>query len=118
MSRCFLDFRFAGSAGALALACAALAPVLAAVAVPAPAFAQARAYAPDLSCAAVANLVATHGAVVLGTGPNTYDRYVRDLSFCAGGGEALKPEWVRSRDRPQCFVGYTCYMPSRESSPR
>ncbi len=104
----------AQSARARLAAVATLACLLA----PATAAAQARAYAPDLSCASVAKLVATHGAVVLGTGPNTYDRYVRDLSFCAGGGEQLKPEWVPSRDRPQCFVGYTCFMPSYESSNR
>jgi len=72
---------------------------------------------PSMSCSAAAALVAQRGAIVLTTGPNTYDRYVRDLSFCAGS-EELKPEWVRTRDKAQCFIGYTCFVPSRDNFSR
>ncbi|MFG1477931.1 hypothetical protein V5F53_04605 [Xanthobacter sp. V4C-4] len=66
----------------------------------------------DLSCAQAAALIQGKGAVVLATSPTLYDRYVRDLSFCMYD-QQLKPEWVPTRDNPQCFVGYTCFEPSR-----
>ncbi len=66
-----------------------------------------------MSCAATAGLVQSRGAALLDTSPTTFDRYVRDVTFCMPG-EALRPEWVRTRDNPQCFVGYTCYEPERD----
>ncbi|MDQ0505511.1 hypothetical protein [Xanthobacter agilis] len=66
----------------------------------------------DLSCAQAARLIAEKGAVVMATSPTLYDRYVRDLSFCDYDMQ-LKPEWVPTRDNPQCFIGYICYEPSR-----
>ncbi|MFG1423702.1 hypothetical protein [Roseixanthobacter liquoris] len=65
-----------------------------------------------MSCAATAGLVQNRGAALLDTSPTTFDRYVRDITFCMPG-EALRPEWVRTRDNPQCFVGYTCFEPER-----
>jgi hypothetical protein len=47
------------------------------------------------------------GAIVLGTGGHTFDRFVRDRSFCQFD-EFLDPAWVPSRDLPACFVGYRC----------
>ncbi|MGE4373660.1 MAG: hypothetical protein AB7E29_12330 [Xanthobacter sp.] len=64
----------------------------------------------DMTCEQAANLVARKGGVVLRTGENTFDRYVSDLNFCAMG-DALRPEWVPTRDQKQCFIGYTCYTP-------
>ena len=58
-------------------------------------------------CAASQRDVQTHGAIVLGTGGYTYDRFVRDRSFCQFDA-ALDPAWVPSRDREACFVGYRC----------
>ncbi len=66
----------------------------------------------DMTCAQVARLVEQKGAVVIATSPTLYDRYVRDLSFCEYDMQ-LKPEWVPTRDKAQCFIGYTCYEPSR-----
>lgn len=63
-----------------------------------------------LTCAAAAKLVQDRGAVVLATSPTLYDRYVRDLNFCLHD-QQLRPEWVPTRDVPQCFVGYVCYEP-------
>ena len=37
---------------------------------------------PGLPCGQVQQLVQRTGAIVLSTGTYTYDRYVRDLSFC------------------------------------
>lgn len=65
-----------------------------------------------MTCAEAATLVTKRGAVVLATGPRTYDRYVRDRSFCWPD-QDLKPEWVQTRDKAQCFVGYICFEPAR-----
>lgn len=74
------------------------------------AVAQPRPYAPGMTCRAVAGIVASRGAVVISTSPTTYDRYVRDRSFCQIT-EITDPAWVWTRDNPQCFVGYTCREP-------
>ena len=72
----------------------------------APALAQ-RAQAPAMSCRAATTLVARTGAVVLGTGPDLYDRYVVNESFCPIGYYA-RPAFLPTRDNPQCYVGYYC----------
>jgi hypothetical protein len=51
-------------------------------------------------------IVASQGAAVLCT-PATYDRYVRDGSFCALQ-EAVRPAWVRTADVAQYPVGGVC----------
>lgn len=73
----------------------------------APALAQSRPSTPDRSCAANRQSVAANGAIVLGTGGFTFDRFVRDRSFCQHG-DFLEPAFVPSRDTPQCFIGYRC----------
>jgi hypothetical protein len=70
-------------------------------------FAQSRPDSAQLPCATVAGIVQREGAVIVGTGPYTYDRYVRDESVCYAN-QILKPAWVLSRDQAQCFIGYTC----------
>ena len=69
--------------------------------------AQGRPQSPTLSCAANRQSVLANGAIVLGTGGYTYDRLVRDRSFCQFD-ETVFPAWVPARDTPQCFVGYRC----------
>lgn len=61
----------------------------------------------NMTCAQAANLVASHGAIVLRTGAYTYDRYVAHQGFCALG-ETTKPAWVPTADSAQCFIGYYC----------
>jgi hypothetical protein len=61
----------------------------------------------NLTCAQARGLVAAQGAVVLHTGPTTYDRYVRDGSFCAVQ-EMVRPAWIRTGDVAQCPVGGVC----------
>ena len=61
----------------------------------------------NMTCAAARGIVASQGAVVLRTGPMTYDRYVRDASFCALQ-ETVRPAWVRMADAAQCPVGGVC----------
>jgi hypothetical protein len=69
--------------------------------------AQPRPMTPSLICAQAQQLVLRNGAIVLGTGTYTYDRYVRDQSFCQRD-EVLEGAWVPTRDTPQCPVGYRC----------
>jgi hypothetical protein len=68
--------------------------------------AAARPNASKMSCAAINAGIASAGALVLDTGPITYERYVRDLSACQRG-QITVPEFVRSADNPQCLL-YRC----------
>lgn len=69
--------------------------------------AQSRPSTVNRPCSVSQQNVIARGAVVLGTGGYTYDRFVRDRSFCEFD-EYLEPAWVPSRDTPSCFVGYRC----------
>jgi hypothetical protein len=77
-----------------------------------PALTQSRPFTPRLPCQAVASIVRSNVAVVLSTGPNTYDRYVRDRTACYPS-QVLKPAWVVTADTSQCFIGYTCIESER-----
>lgn len=70
-------------------------------------WAQSRPSTVNRPCHVSQQLVQSRGAIVLGTGGYTYDRFVRDRSFCEFD-EFNEPAWVPSRDRPACFVGYRC----------
>jgi hypothetical protein len=80
---------------------------LAAYLVPGLAHNQARPTTTGLPCASVAGLVASRGAVVLSTGPNTYDRYVASGAACQRG-EGTEAAFERTSDAVQCFIGYRC----------
>ena len=71
------------------------------------ALAQSRPSTVAMSCRQAAGLVASQGAIVLGTGGYTYDRFVADRRFCLRS-EITEPAWVPAGDTPQCFVGYRC----------
>jgi hypothetical protein len=60
-----------------------------------------------MSCAQARAIVAQQGGVVIGSGPNIYDRFVHDARFCYPT-QYLKPAWIRSADTPQCPIGYRC----------
>jgi hypothetical protein len=60
-----------------------------------------------MTCAQARGIVSSQGSVVLHTGPNTFDRYVRDGSFCALQ-EVARPTWVRTSDSAQCPIGGVC----------
>ncbi|HEV2557005.1 MAG TPA: hypothetical protein VGU45_00095 [Microvirga sp.] len=85
----------------------AVLPVLLPVLLATEAFAQARLQTPRLGCANVQQIVASQGAVVLGTGGFTYDRFVRHRGFCQRD-EYTEPAYVPAADTPQCFAGYRC----------
>ncbi len=61
----------------------------------------------QMSCRDAQALVVSHGAIVLGTGPNRYERYVRDQSFCPIG---MRTEsiWDQAADASACPIGYRC----------
>lgn len=69
---------------------------------------------PVMTCAEAKGMVQSQGAVVLHTGPTTYDRYVSSSGFCFHG-QTIKPEWVRTADTSQCFVGYRCAQPDLDN---
>lgn len=71
------------------------------------ALAQGRSSTLAMSCAQAQALVTQSGAVVLTTGPYTFDRFVRNRSFCTPD-ENLEPTWAPTRDVAQCMVGYRC----------
>jgi hypothetical protein len=71
------------------------------------AIAQVRPATPALTCAAAADLVARSGAIVLTTGPYTYDFIVRDGGFCPLA-TTPKATFETTLDNPKCFVGYVC----------
>ena len=69
--------------------------------------AQSRPSTTDMSCNASRQLVFARGAIVLGTGGHTYDRFVRDRTFCQMT-EYAQTAFVPSLETPACFVGYRC----------
>lgn len=71
------------------------------------ALAQSRPSTVNRPCSSSRQMVIANGAIVLGTGGYTYDRFVRDGSFCEVA-EYAYPAWVPSRDNPSCFIGYRC----------
>ena len=66
----------------------------------------------NLSCRQGRAVVMSQGAVVLSTGPNTYDRFVSSPAFCAPG-ETTELVWVRTADTAQCPIGYRCRSTAR-----
>jgi hypothetical protein len=82
----------------VAFACVGAAPALAQ---------QARPDTRGMTCAQAQATVRAAGAIVLGTGPSLYDRYVISRGFCTPS-EVTKPAWAPTRDDRQCFVGYRC----------
>jgi len=71
------------------------------------AMAQGRPDSLNMTCAQAAGMVSSRGAVVIGTGPNLYDRYVATRAFCSPT-ETTDPAWVATSDQRRCFIGYTC----------
>jgi len=89
----------------LALACAAAGTVL-------PAQAQSRPDSLTMTCAAAQALVRKQGAIVIGTGPYIYDRYVVDRNFCTPTQRANNT-FIATKDNKYCLVGGVC----REATP-
>ena len=77
-------------------------------------WAQSRPLTLRMPCAQAQGLVASQRAIVLNTGPLTYDRYVGSSGSCAVG-ETLDPAWVPTADTAQCPIGYRCALRSSPS---
>ena len=60
-----------------------------------------------MTCAQAQALVATKGAIVMSTGPYTYERFVAHHGFCRHG-EVADRVYAPTSDNPQCRVGYHC----------
>lgn len=60
-----------------------------------------------MTCQQAAGLVRAQGAVVLHTGPTTYNRFVSGPGFCTRD-QITEPAWVGTADTAQCFIGYRC----------
>ncbi len=75
-----------------------------------PAVAQTRPSSTAMTCQQAARLIQARGALVLGTGGMTSDRFVRDRSFCEAT-EIAKRAFRPTRDNPNCLIGYTCSEP-------
>lgn len=93
----------------LSMAALAIAPVL----FPVAARAQAMPQSLDMTCNEAKAMVNRAGAVVIATGPNLFDRYVRDMSAC-NWGDVTKPAWIKTKDVAQCPIGYTCWDPTTD----
>ena len=95
--------------GSLAAAAAAGLLVLGAAG---PASAQRRPDTLTMTCQQVGQLVQSRGAIILGTGPNIFDRYVADGRFCSLN-EVAAPSPLRTRDNPYCRAANRC-IPKRD----
>jgi hypothetical protein len=69
--------------------------------------AQSRPDTTRMTCAAAQALVTKRGAIVLGTGPSLFDRYVSSRAYCMST-ELTEPAFAPTTDNRQCFVGYRC----------
>lgn len=71
------------------------------------ALAQSRPSTVNMSCAQAQATVKSAGAIVLGTGGFSYDRFVRNDGMCARD-EMGVPTWAPTRDVALCVVGFVC----------
>jgi hypothetical protein len=78
---------------------------------PVPVSAQPRPQTTRMTCGQARALVQQRGAILLGTGGYTYDRFVRDRSFCQVT-EVTRRALAPTADDQQCLVGYTCEEPT------
>ena len=76
--------------------------------------AQARPSTTDMSCAAANHLVMTSQGIVLGTGGDTYDRFVANFAQCERN-QLDMPAFAPTADNPACMIGYRCINPPVES---
>jgi hypothetical protein len=77
------------------------------VAAATPASAQSRPDSLTMTCSAAQALVRERGAVVIGTGPNVFDRYVADRRFCMPT-QVTQNAFIATRDNRNCLVGGIC----------
>jgi len=76
--------------------------------------AQSRPSTTNMSCAAANHLVMTSQGIVLGTGGDTYDRFVANFAQCERN-QLDMPAFAPTADNPACMIGYRCINPPVES---
>jgi hypothetical protein len=76
------------------------------------ALAQSRPDSLTMTCSTAQALVRQQGAVVIGTGPNVFDRYVADRRYCMPT-QISQNAFIATRDNRSCLVGGIC----RENTP-
>jgi hypothetical protein len=77
--------------------------------------AQTRPSTTSLACNQARGLVQAQGAVVLGTGGQTFDRFVNHSGFCARE-EIAEQSFAPTLDNRQCPVGFRCVLRDVEIS--
>jgi hypothetical protein len=73
---------------------------------------EARPSTTTMSCGQAAATVAKAGAIVLTTGPGTYERFVASDAQCLPG-EFAEAALAPTIDSPSCTVGYVCKQRER-----
>ena len=82
--------------------------LLLALAATAPASAQDLPAASAMTCAQAQAFVQSRHAVVMKTGPTTFDRIVSEDILCRPDGYTA-PQFARTLDKPECMIGYYCH---------
>lgn len=68
----------------------------------------------QMTCAQGRAMVKGKSGVILKTGATHFDRYHRRGEACERTDQEMQPAFVRSKDNPLCFIGYTCETPESE----
>ena len=66
---------------------------------------------PTISCRQAQGEVAAHGAAVVHSSRNIYDRFVTDARFCEVM-QVTRPAFIATTDTEFCPVGYRCFEPN------
>lgn len=69
---------------------------------------QSKADTTQLTCEQNRAMVEENKSVVLRSGDNHFDLYHRSDFSCGDLMQRMEPAFVRSKNNPLCFVGYTC----------
>jgi hypothetical protein len=75
---------------------------------PKPLITQAEGDTLEMSCAQAESRVRSAGSIVLRTGTNRFDLYVKDGAACSRLLEDTVPAFVLTKDNNLCHIGYTC----------
>ena len=60
-----------------------------------------------MTCAQTKAIIQEKGAALINSGPNVFNRYVKDAAYCLQD-QYLAPAWVRTLDSKACLIGYIC----------
>ncbi|PVB60263.1 hypothetical protein DCO57_18090 [Labrenzia sp. 011] len=63
-----------------------------------------------MTCTQAQALVKQRGAVVMSTGPTTYETFVADARYCVPRANSVRARFAPTKDDAKCPVGYRCYQ--------